>query len=158
MSSGAGVLLTDRLLVAGEEPPLGAHLVTRRVGFTHHGIYAGDGKVIHYGSLGESLRRRPVEEVSIGRFAHRHTVWIRTPRTTGLEGDTVVHRARSRIGEDRYSLFSNNCEHFCEWCMHGKQRSYQVESIVEVPRRVLRAATLVLPLLVVLPLLHALLA
>ena len=49
MSSGASVLPSDRLLVAGEEPPLGAHLVTRRVGFTHHGIYAGDGKVIHYG-------------------------------------------------------------------------------------------------------------
>ena len=158
MRSRGSVLPTDRLLVAGEEPPLGAHLVTPRVGFTHHGIYAGDDKVIHYGSLGESLRRRPVEEVSMARFAHQHAVWIREPRTTGLEGDTVVHRARSRIGEDRYSLFSNNCEHFCEWCRHGEQRSYQVERIVKVRRRVLRAASHVLPLLLALPLLRGLLA
>jgi len=158
MRSPVSVLPTDRLLVAGEEPPLGAHLVTPRVGFTHHGIYAGDGKVIHYGSLGESLRRRPVEMVSVERFAHQHAVWIRAPRTAGPDGDTVVRRARSRIGENRYSLFSNNCEHFCEWCMHGEQRSYQVERIVEVQRRVLRAASLVLPLLLALPLLRALLA
>ena len=158
MRSRAGVQPTNRLLVPGEEPPLGAHLVTRRVGFTHHGVYAGDGKVIHYGSLGESLRRRPVEEVSIARFAHRHAVWIRTPRMTGFDGDTVVHRARSRIGEDRYSLLRNNCEHFCEWCMHGEQTSYQVERFKEVQRRALRAATLVLPLLLALPLLRGLLA
>jgi hypothetical protein len=158
MRSPASVLPTDRLLVAGEEPPLGAHLVTPRVGFTHHGIYAGHGKVIHYGSLGESLRRRPVEEVSVERFAHQHAVWMRAPRTAGPDGATVVRRARSRIGEDRYSLFSNNCEHFCEWCTHGEQRSYQVERIVEVQRRVLLAASLVLPLLLALPLLRGLLA
>ena len=158
MRSPTSVLPTDRLLVAGDEPPLGAHLVTPRVGFTHHGIYAGDDKVIHYGSLGESLRRRPVEEVSVERFAHQHAVWIRAPRIAGPDGDTVVRRARSRIGEDRYSLFSNNCEHFCEWCTHGEQRSYQVERIVEVQRRVLRAASLVLSLLLAFPLLHGLLA
>ena len=158
MRSRAGVVPSDRLLVAGEEPPLGAHLVTPRVGFTHHGIYAGDGKVIHYGSLGESLRRRPVEEVSVACFAHQHAVWIRAPRTTDPDGSTVVRRARSRIGEDRYSLFGNNCEHFCEWCLHGEQRSYQVECIVQLRRRVLRAASLVLPLLLGLPLLRGLLA
>ena len=79
-------------------------------------------------------------------------------RTTGLDGDTVVHRARSRMGEDRYSLFSNNCEHFCEWCMHGEQRSYQVERILRVQRRALRAASFVLPLLLVLAGLRGLLA
>ena len=158
MRRPASVLPTDRLLIAGKEAPLGAHLVSPRVGFTHHGIYAGAGKVIHYGSLGESLRRRPVEEVSIARFAHQHAVWIRAPRTAGLDGETVVHRARSRMGEDCYSLLSNNCEHFCEWCMHGEQRSYQVERMVEVQRRVLWAASVVLPLLLALPLLRGLLA
>jgi hypothetical protein len=158
MRSPASVLPTDRPLVAGEEPPLGAHLVTSRVGFTHHGIYAGDGKVIHYGSLGESLRRRPVEEVAVERFAHQHGVWVRAPRTNDPDGDTIVRRARSRIGEDRYSLFSNNCEHFCEWCTHGEQRSYQIERIVKVKRGVLPAASLVLALLLALPLLRGLLA
>jgi hypothetical protein len=42
----------------------------------------------------------------------------------------VVHRARSRLGEDRYHVLRNNCEHFCEWCVRGQHRSYQVEALV----------------------------
>ena len=151
-------VVRDALLRSGEEPALGAHLVTPRAGFTHHGIYAGDGKVIHYGSLAESLRYRPVEEVSLARFAHEHAVWIRARAATDLDGETVVRRARSRMGEDRYSLFRNNCEHFCEWCRRGEQRSYQIERIVEMQRRMLPAASLALTLLLALPLLWGLVA
>jgi len=125
-----GSLPTDRPLGENEEPPLGAHLVTPRLGFTHHGIYAGGGQVIHYGSFAESTRRRPVEQVPVARFAHRHSVWIRTDRGAAFNRKTVVYRARSRVGEDRYRLLSNNCEHFCEWCVHGENRSYQVERIL----------------------------
>jgi hypothetical protein len=32
-----------------------------------------------------------------------------------------------RLGEDRYSVLTNNCEHFCEWCVRGEHRSYQVD-------------------------------
>jgi hypothetical protein len=39
----------------------------------------------------------------------------------------VVARARSRLGEDRYRIASNNCEHFCHWCRSGENRSAQVE-------------------------------
>lgn len=28
----------------------------------------------------------------------------------------TLARARSRIGESNYNLFSNNCEHFALWC------------------------------------------
>jgi hypothetical protein len=42
----------------------------------------------------------------------------------------VVRRARSRLGEDRYHVLTNNCEHFCEWCVHGQNRSYQVDALV----------------------------
>lgn len=62
------------------------------------------------------------------------------------------------MGEDRYSLFRNNCEHFCEWCMRGEQRSYQIERLAEMERRVLPAASFVLTLLLTLPLLRALVA
>ncbi|EFL5564207.1 hydrolase, partial [Escherichia coli] len=30
---------------------LGAHLSSDRPGYTHHGIYVGNGKVIHYSGL-----------------------------------------------------------------------------------------------------------
>ena len=42
----------------------------------------------------------------------------------------VIRRARSRVGEDCYRLLTNNCEHFCEWCLRGEHRSYQVEALL----------------------------
>jgi hypothetical protein len=44
-----------------------------------------------------------------------------------FDQDEVVRRARLRLGEDRYSVLTNNCEHFCEWCVRGEHRSYQVD-------------------------------
>jgi Lecithin retinol acyltransferase len=57
-----------------------------------------------------------------------------------FEGWEVVRRARSRIGEDNYRLLTNNCEHFCEWCLRGEPRSYQVEARLALPLRALQAA------------------
>ena len=33
----------------------------------------------------------------------------------------------SRIGEQRYNLLFNNCEHFASWCKTGRHQSGQVE-------------------------------
>ena len=41
----------DRLLAANEEPPLGAHLVTPRFAYSHHGVYVGGGAVVHYAAF-----------------------------------------------------------------------------------------------------------
>ena len=51
-------------LTAESEPPVGAHGVTRRRAFTHHGIYVGASQVVHYVGLARQLRRGPVEEIS----------------------------------------------------------------------------------------------
>lgn len=42
--------------------------------------------------------------------------------------EETVARAYSRIGEERYSLVSNNCEHFAMWCKTGVSESSQVEA------------------------------
>ena len=46
----------------------------------------------------------------------------------------VIARARSRLGEKKYRLLTNNCEHFCEWALHGIARSFQVETSLAFPR------------------------
>ncbi len=115
-------------LAAGEEPPLGAHLVTPRRGYLHHGIYVGGGKVVHYAGLGHGLRRAPVEEVAFSEFAHDYPLWVKPNATSNFDCGEVIRRARSRVGENRYRLWSNYCEHFCEWCLRGEHRSYQVET------------------------------
>ena len=129
----------DRLLAINEEPPLGAHLVTPRFAYAHHGVYVGGGAVVHYAAFAKHWRRGPVEETSLLRFAQGHAVWIRPGRSNRLQSAEIVRRARSRLGEDCYSFFTNNCEHLSEWCVNGEHRSPQVESLLIRLRRVSRA-------------------
>ena len=113
-----------------QEPPLGSHLVTPRRGYLHHGIYVGDGKVVHYAGLACGLHRGPVEEVPLDRFAQGRPVWVKSHAPSNFECQDVIERARSRVGENCYRLLTNNCEHFCEWCLSGEPRSYQVEALL----------------------------
>jgi hypothetical protein len=75
-----------------------------------------------------------VEEVSLARFALGRTIWIRVHVSPRFGGAEVARRALSRLGEDRYRLLTNNCEHFCEWCVQDEQRSFQVEQLLSLPR------------------------
>ena len=78
MVSGA---VTDAVDVPGF--PLGAHLVSLRRGYSHHGIHIGAGKVVHYAGFSSGLHRGPVEEVMLAEFAAgravpaRDRVWAR---------------------------------------------------------------------------------
>src|SRR3984893_6675624 len=129
----------DWLLVGDHEPPLGSHLVTPRCGYLHHGIYVGARKVIHYSGLAHGLRRGPVEEVPFAHFARGHRVLMRSHAPSDFDVRKAICRARSRVGEDRYRLLTNNCEHFCEWCLRGTARSFQVEAWLARPRLTLLA-------------------
>ena len=121
------------------DPPLGAHLCTPRFGYLHHGIYVGGGYVVHYAGYVHGFRRGPVEEVELARFRDGRSLWTAPNTKSILDRREVVCRARSRIGESRYRLLANNCEHFCEWCLNGEQRSYQVEALLAWRRRALAA-------------------
>lgn len=119
--------------------PLGAHLTTPRRGYVHHGIYAGEGRVIHYGGFDRHFRRQPVEEVSLDEFTQGRRLFVKSWVARRYTGAACVARARSRLGEDRYRFFSNNCEHFCEWCIAGSSRSTQVEELKVLGRSVFAA-------------------
>ena len=132
-----GLRPCDRPLDPEREPPLGAHMVTPRRGYTHHGIYVGGGRVVQYGGLSWGLRRGPVEEVPLSQFSRGRPVWVRVVGSRWFDQREVVRRARLRLGEDRYSVLTNNCEHFCEWCVRGQHRSYQVDDRIVGYRSVL---------------------
>jgi len=134
-----------------QEPPLGSHLVTPRRGYLHHGIYVGGRKVVHYAGLAHGLRRGPVEEVPLARFARGQRVWMRPCAPSDFDVPEVICRARSRVGEDCYRLLTNNCEHFCERCLHGTARSFQVEAWLARPRRALLATLRLLNLSITRP-------
>ncbi|MBB5502222.1 lecithin retinol acyltransferase family protein [Paraburkholderia sp. MM5384-R2] len=112
---------------------VGDHLVSERDGYTHHGIYAGNGKVIHYGGFHRCAKRRPIEYISLHGFAAGKGLKVQHEPDAIYTGLDAVQRARSRLGEDRYQLLTNNCEHFCTWCLLGVGRSEQVRQCLRNP-------------------------
>lgn len=121
------------------ELPLGCWLVTPRRGYLHHGVYAGKGLVVHYAGLSRSWRRGPVEVVSLSEFSLGENLWVRWTPAAPHAGPPAVRRALSRLGEDAYRILTNNCEHFCAWCVEGDSRSLQVERWLTWPRSFVRA-------------------
>src|SRR5688572_787139 len=117
----------------------GAHIVTPRRAYLHHGIYVGNGNVVHYAGLAHRFRGGPVEVIPIDTFTQGYSFWMLSGRAR-FTPEEVVQRAMSRLGEDRYHLLRNNCEHFCEWCLRAEHRSYQVDRLLAAPRCMLEAA------------------
>jgi hypothetical protein len=100
------------------------HLQARRQHglFLHHGIDLGDGTVAHY-LEGREILRSPLTD-----FSHGEPITAVTYPAGGCSPVGVtLRRAMGRIGEQRYNLLFNNCEHFAHWCKTGRHRSAQVE-------------------------------
>lgn len=112
----------------------GSHLVSPRKFYVHHGIYLGNGKVAHYSGLSGSLRAGPIEVTDLDCFANGRSAWVYEDQTA-FTNDEIVVRACSRIGESQYKIFSNNCEHFCNWCITGTSHSAQVAEFLHFPFR-----------------------
>lgn len=127
-------------LESDELPPLGAHLVAARRGYSHHAIYVGNGRVVHYSGFSRGWRRGPVEEVALGDFTQGRSISARFYASPRFDAGEIVARARSRLAENSYHLLNNNCEHLCEWCVLGTGRSRQVEQLRDVPRQVVLRA------------------
>lgn len=46
--------------------------------------------------------------------------------------EETIKRAKSRLGENKYSLIWNNCEHFAIWCKTGLEESKQVDEVLGI--------------------------
>ncbi len=98
--------------------------------YEHHGIDCGDGTVIHYRKGTDTIERNNIEVFSDGRRIYtRHYPTSFTP-------DVVVRRAMSRLGEQKYNLLFNNCEHFATWCKTGVSYSKQVNDFLPIIRAI----------------------
>jgi hypothetical protein len=87
------------------------HLYVHRGVYSHHGLYLGNGQVIHY-SEGR-VRTDSLEVFSKGAGIEVIYSEMR------YSADEVIRRAYSRLGESKYNLLFNNCEHFVNWCRNG---------------------------------------
>jgi hypothetical protein len=100
---------------------LGSHLVTPRIGYQHHGIYIGNEQVIHFTSNSQ------IEIVSLSEFKDGNGYSIQSFHSK-FSRKEIVERAKSRLGDENYNVIFNNCEHFCNWCIHDKPISRQVRT------------------------------
>ncbi|NJN88120.1 MAG: hypothetical protein HC881_19780 [Leptolyngbyaceae cyanobacterium SL_7_1] len=93
--------------------------------YEHHGIDCGDGTVIHYSKAPEPAT---IRRTSMAAFAMGNPVFVK-PQPVGYIPDVVIERAERRLGEQRYELLSNNCEHFATWCKTGQNASQQLVNV-----------------------------
>lgn len=92
--------------------------------YEHHGIDCGDGTVIHYRKPSETIERTTLATFTQGQ------IYRCKQYPTHFIPDVVVQRAVSRLGEHKYNLLFNNCEHFATWCSTGVNHSQQVKAFV----------------------------
>ena len=94
--------------------------------YKHYGIDCGDGTVIHYRKPSEV-----VERTSMTIFSKRNIVYVVEYSLDFCFVPTVVvERAESRLGEKKYNLLFNNCEHFANWCKTGIADSKQIRKFI----------------------------
>ena len=117
--------LTEKDLTGGD------HIYVRRRGllYSHHGIYAGQGTVIHF--KGEDKEKRDPAVIltrienflSGGKLRKRHY-------KNGVSKDEALSVAKDHLSKKGYSLAFNNCEHFATYCATGKKKSLQVQRVL----------------------------
>jgi hypothetical protein len=93
------------------------HLYVNRwlgLDYSHHGLYLGRGNVIHYSQF--EVRIDSLEDFAQGGKIHL----MDSDLIYTIE--TVIRRAKSKLGEEEYDLLFNNCEHFVNWCRNGERR------------------------------------
>jgi hypothetical protein len=90
--------------------------------YEHHGIDCGDGTVIHYYKGGNEP---VISRTTLETFARGNPIYTKQSSIAYIP-DVVVERAESRVGERRYNLLTNNCEHFANWSKTGRKESQQL--------------------------------
>jgi len=101
----------------------GDHIVTNIdiVGITeHHGLYIGEGDVIHL-----SRKNGGVVRSSLSAFGNGNKIRV---KRHAPDPNRAICKAKDCLGQDGYNLFSNNCEQFVNNCIKGKKRSNQVSN------------------------------
>jgi hypothetical protein len=114
-----------------EDLKYGDHIYVRRKGlfYSHHGIYAGIGTVIHFKGAVKEKKDPVVIKTDIKNFLNGGKLKRRDYKKRLPHAETL-RIARDHLSKKGYSLAFNNCEHFATYCATGKKRSAQVRNVV----------------------------
>jgi hypothetical protein len=109
----------------------GDHIYVRRKGllYSHHGIYFGEGTVIHFKGAVREKKDPVVIKTDLENFLNSGKLKRRDYKRR-LPHDETLRIAIDHLSKKGYSLAFNNCEHFASYCATGKKRSAQVRNVV----------------------------
>jgi hypothetical protein len=122
----------------------GQHLEVARTFYNHHGIYIGNNQVVHYSSPPSAKSDGVGIEQILGADSLVNAIHIAEVKSFSLDGSPlavtydrdnvyppmkIVARALSRVDENGYNLWGNNCEHFARWCTIAESESLQINFI-----------------------------
>jgi len=108
---------------------LGDHIYVRRLVYSHHGIYAGDGNVIHYTGEEKEKKDPLIRETDIEAFLKGGKLRRRDYKKR-LPPSETLSLAKKHLSDNSYSITLNNCEHFAAYCATGKRKSRQLREAV----------------------------
>ncbi|XP_063001891.1 phospholipase A and acyltransferase 3-like [Elgaria multicarinata webbii] len=131
--------MSDRFYV---EPKPGDLIEISRLGYQHWAIYVGSGYVIHLAPSNDFMKASTssiASVVSEKAVVKKELLWEIVgndacqvnnkydQKDRPLPADKIVREAEALLGKEmRYSLASENCEHFVTRLRYGRARSDQV--------------------------------
>lgn len=124
------------------EPYYGAHIRVEIGKLYHHGIYIGNDEVVQFGLPMDVYRdpktvkviKSPISDFLGGGFLEVRR-YDRKELKQKNSDEEIVRIALSKLGEGDYNILTNNCEHFCNFCIFGKKISTQVDSVHDEVRK-----------------------
>ena len=108
---------------------LGDHIYVKRLVYSHHGIWAEDGNVIHYTGEEKEKKDPLIRETDIEAFLKAGKLRRRDYKKRLPLSETLSF-AKKHLSDNRYSIAFNNCEHFATYCATGKRKSRQLREAV----------------------------
>ena len=114
-----------------KELQAGDHIYVKRKGhfYSHHGIYAGKGMVLHFKGAVREKQDPTVIISDMATFLKNGKLQKRLYKRRLPHAETL-RTARAHLAQKGYSLVFNNCEHFATYCATGKRKSTQVHRII----------------------------
>lgn len=102
--------------------------VVGRAGYWHHGIYVGNGWVVHFTDLDGGKTNAVVRPGTIAEFAAGSPVEV-VHYDHCDDVSIVLERVRQVLYTADYSLLRHNCEHIAVWCKTGRHESAQINGV-----------------------------
>ena len=120
-----------------EKLQIGDHIRVKRPYYYHHGVYVGEGMVIHFtGEQNDSVlepEKVIVRKTTIDFFANGEIVEKAKPsfieKRHVKSVKSIVEEAEKAIGEAGYDFLHNNCEDFANRICYNKKLTSQVNDL-----------------------------